>query len=319
MAFQRLPAPIRAYQRDQAAIRRGAVREVRKLWRTVGDDFSRWEGVRGAAVDVVTQSQMRTGQLAAGSTQVALAATGQPVGAGEYLPLVSEWRGVAGDGRPVATLLDGAVVNARKATARGLSAVEVQRAVSAWLTMATVTVLADTMRGIEQMGIHAHSVRLYVRAVAGANPCGRCIILAGKTYATETAFERHPQCQCYNIPATDANRAALVSDPQKYLESLDDEGLAHALGSKANAKAFRDGADAVEIVNAYRSGIQKAQIQGVNIRYTTSGVTRRGFAGRRMRTAGLQGQPRLMPSSIYELAPDRASAIQMLRNYGWIV
>ena len=98
MAFQRLPAPIRAYQRDQAAIRRGAVREVRKLWRTVGNDFSRWEGVRGAAVDVVTQSQMRTGQLAAGSTQVALAATGQPFGPGEYSPLVSEWAGVAGDG-----------------------------------------------------------------------------------------------------------------------------------------------------------------------------------------------------------------------------
>src|SRR5699024_5450572 len=94
---------------------------------------------------------------------------------------------------------------------------------------------------------------------------------------------------------------------------------ARALGSRANAKAFRDGADAVELVNAYRSGIQKAQVQGVGVRFTTSGVTRRGFAGRRMRTAGVRGRPRLMPASIYEIAPDRATAIQLLRDYGWIV
>src|SRR5699024_8868195 len=167
----------------------GAVREVRRLWRNVGPDLVGWESARAGIVDVISQSQISTGDLAGRLTPLALEATGQEVPVASYAPRVDTWAGVAGDGRPVATLVDGAAVTARRGAASGLNAIEVQRAAAAWLTMATVTVLADTMRGIEQIGMQSRKVTWYTRALGGSNPCGRCIILAGTMWSSSEAFE----------------------------------------------------------------------------------------------------------------------------------
>src|SRR5690625_2874082 len=177
MPLQRLPAPIRAYRSEQAGVRRGAVHEVRRLWRGVDKDLANWPQVRAGIESVISQSQVRTAEVAAGVTSAGLEATGQLVPAADYMPVPGAWAGVAGDGRPVATLLDGAAVRARTATAAGAHALEVQRTVAAWLTMATVTVLADTMRGIEQIDMQSRKVTWYTRALGGSNPCGRCVML----------------------------------------------------------------------------------------------------------------------------------------------
>ena len=44
--------------------------------------------------------------------------------------------------------------------------------------------------------------------------------------------------------------------------------LAKVLGGRANARAYTDGADLNQLVNAQR-GIRTAQIDGRNIKYTT--------------------------------------------------
>src|SRR5450759_2556560 len=108
------------------------------------------------------------------------------------------------------------------------------------------------------------------------------------------------------------------------------------MGSQANAAAVRDnGADINQIINAYRVGgdVRPAQIYGMNVRYTTEGTTRFGFAYTRMSGAGYmraaaeakQGRykalrmPRLMPESIAQLATSKADQERLLRLYGWLL
>lgn len=141
-------------------------------------------------------------------------------------------------------------------------------------------------------------------------------------------------CDCTNVPATPENRDGLLADPHAYLDDLSDDDLARTLGSRANARAFRDGADQNQLVNAYRRGgdVRPAQVYGRNVKYTTEGVTRRGLAGQRMRSAGLASEgevkrgrylalkaPRLMPESIYQIATSPEDAQRLLRLYGWIL
>src|SRR5690625_2456893 len=126
------------------------------------------------------------------------------------------------------------------------------------------TVLADTMRGAEQMHMKARRVGGYVRMRGGDSPCGRCVMRAGRVYDSDTALERHPRCRCVHIPAAESIAGDLRVDPHEWLDSLDDDELAKALGSRANAQAFRDGADPGQLVNAYRrrGDVRKAQVYG---------------------------------------------------------
>jgi hypothetical protein len=162
--------------------------------------------------------------------------------------------------------------------------------------------------------------------------CGRCVILAGKETTASTAFDRHPRCDCRNIPQVEAIDSDLTVDAKAYLESLDDEELAHSLGSKANAEAFRDGADPAQLINAYRrsGGVSTAQQYSHTVKYTTTGTSSRGLAYRAMsqmranqrldaRGRSIITTRRLMPESIYQIAKDRADAQRLLRLYGWIL
>ena len=118
-------------------------------------------------------------------------------------------------------------------------------------------------------------------------------------------------------------------------------------GRRAGLQGYRDGADQNQIINAYRrSGdVRPAQVYGRQIKYTTEGTTRRGWANYQMRqmasaserveragtavritrdgreirsiTRRRQQAPRLMPESIYQIATDREDAIRLLRLYGW--
>jgi hypothetical protein len=163
--------------------------------------------------------------------------------------------------------------------------------------------------------------------------CGRCVILAGTETSSRTAFKRHPGCDCRNIPAAEATRDDVRVGVESYLGELNDADLAKALGSRANARAFKDGADPIQLVNSYRSGVQTAQRYDGTIKYTLEGTTRRGLAYRAMSAAGVTGgsarrrvgdrylaarNVRLMPETIYARAKSRDEALQMLRDYGWI-
>jgi len=159
------------------------------------------------------------------------------------------------------------------------------------------------------------------------------VILAGSQTSARTAFKRHPGCDCRNIPTSEATADDVTVGVEGYLSELDDAQLAKALGSKANAEAFKLGADPIQLVNSYRSGVRPAQQFGQRIKYTLEGTTKRGLAFRAMSAAGVTGgtarrkagdrylsarNVRLMPETILARAKSREEALQMLRDYGWI-
>lgn len=150
--------------------------------------------------------------------------------------------------------------------------------------------------------------------------CGRCVILAGKRVSTREPFLRHPGCDCRHIPASESVAEDLSVNPAEYLDGLSDDELAKALGSRANAQAWRDGADPAQLINAYRrsGAVRAAQVYDRRVKYTTEATTRRGWAHSRM-GAGRRRAPRLMPESIYQIATSRDEALRLLRLYGWIL
>jgi hypothetical protein len=153
-------------------------------------------------------------------------------------------------------------------------------------------------------------VKRYVRALRGKS-CARCVILAGRLYYV-SAFQRHPRCDCYMIPAAEDSPGDWATDPSVYFDGLTDDEQNTVFGG-AGAEAIRLGADMAQVVNA-RDGI--TTVQGLAV--TTTGTTRRGLAGQR-----LQGAPRLMPDEIFQLADaqgwDRAEVLRQLRRFAYVV
>ena len=103
---------------------------------------------------------------------------------------VTSFAGVAGDGRDVASLLYGSVIQTVKAQyAPGMSELGrsqmLDRAVAeglAWLESAATTVMADTARAAESAALAQRPwVRGWVRMIE-PGACSRCVILAGKFY-----------------------------------------------------------------------------------------------------------------------------------------
>lgn len=309
------------YVRDLAAEKRAALGSVRSSWRQMGDDFdASWTLVGPLITAAVSGAQFELATMAERYVAEVAPLTVAQLREADYSVNTAAWAGVAGDGRPVGGLAQGATVRAKVAVAQGATTQQALRQGEKWLLMAMATAMADTHRGAEQVAMRARRVGLYVRMLTGPSNCGRCVILAGRTYRSAQAFERHPQCDCIHIPASESMAGDLTTDPHAYLDSLGADELARVLGSKANAKAWKDGADVNQLVNAYRrkGGVQKAQLWGKSRSFTSEGVAR-GWARAAMRTHSGRSNVRLMPSSIYELAKDRAGAQRLLRLYGWIL
>lgn len=330
-----VPLAVSRYTRDVAMEKRAAAAGVAFHWSRMNphlDPDSAWQSVRPSVLHLMNTSQATVAQLAERYVTDVLPATAPraaAAGAGYSLTL-SAWQGVAGDGRSVAGLADYATRHARNALAAGAPPNVALAGAGSWLTRAMTNVLADTHRGVEQMVGHSYGVGWYARMITGEHTCGRCIILAGRKYRMQHAFERHPGCDCEHIPSDESHAEDLTTNPHLALDALDDDALAKVLGSKANAQAYRDGADVNQLINAYRrSGdVSKAQIYGRMVSYTTEGMTvrGRGYQMMRERHGAMQdgrrrsnNTVRLMPSSIYEMSKDREDAMRLLRTYGWIL
>ena len=123
MPPQNLPAPYAAYAREQRRVTRGAVAEVRRQWRRMGDDFdASWESVGGAILTTTAATQHRVAELAGEfipdyMEQAFTRPPPPPVGRVNPNALV----GVAGDGRTAEGLMYGAVTHTKTAVGRGLS------------------------------------------------------------------------------------------------------------------------------------------------------------------------------------------------------
>lgn len=347
MALQNAPSVAVEYARDQRHESAAAVAAVGRLWRRVGDDFTPgFLAVAPQIFEVMGTAQVRMTERAGVYLPEVLAATGQGRNdRPEWGVSGTTFLGTAGDGRPTESLAYGAVTTAKTAIAEGATISEAQRRGGEFLSMAMGTVLSDTMRGAEALGAAARPISGWVRMLSPPS-CGRCVILAGRRYKSQEAFDRHERCDCTHIPASESIAGDLTVDADAYLDSLNDAKLSKALGSRANAEAFREyGADSRQLVNAYRGGggIRPAQIptqvigkdgriltQRLTVKSTLEGTTVRGYGSHQMRkvrqlTTTKDGRyrrvdaPRLMPESILGLAKNKDHAARLLRDHGWII
>lgn len=278
-----------------------------------------WSRIEGQALTVVTTAQKRMTAAAVQYVPDILEDLGQASAASPVATVTPAGLvGVAGDGRPLDSLLYGSIVHTRTELGAGLTPGAALMSGQKWLTLAAGTAMSDTGRQAEKLGMAVRPrVRFYVRMLDPPS-CARCVILAGSTYKSQTAFQRHPRCDCRHIPAAEAVDDDLRVNPDGYVRSLSAEEQDRIL-TKAGGKAYREGADLNQLVNARRgmtrsqSGRLKRNAHGY---FTTlEGVTRRSIGGMRR-----QGRPRLMPESIAEIAgSDRDEFLRLLRANGYVL
>lgn len=314
---QALPQSAREYAVAQRRESQAAVAAVLRLWRRMGADFDEsFARIRPSLLAVVEAAQARVAEGAVAYVPDVLEETGQsrairPAGTVRTTGLV----GVAGDGRPVESLLFGAVTRSKERVGAGLSPAQALASGSRWLGTSVGTLLSDTGRQSESLAIGVRPVGGYVRML---NPpsCSRCVILAGRWYSKSSGFQRHPGCDCRHIPASESVAGELTVSPVDYFDSLSVEQQ-DATFTKAGADAIRNGADMNQVVNA-RRGMRQAQVGGRQILITTEGTTKRGAAARALRTETGGRRPRLMPESIAQIATSRDDYLRLLLANGYL-
>lgn len=338
MLQQALPPSAAEYGREQRREIRAAVAAARRTWRRMGSDFDvSWSRIAPRLLAITDLAQERVSAGALAYIPAVLEDTGQAravdaVAAVRSAPLV----GMAGDGRPVESLLYGAVTHAKEQVAAGATTFQALQSAQSWLSMTTGTLLSDTARQGESLGMGVRPVSGYVRMLTPPS-CSRCVILAGRFYRKNTGFQRHPGCDCRHIPASESVAGDLTVEPRAYFDSLT-ESEQDKTFTKAGAEAVRAGADIGQVVNA-RRGMYAAQGQLLTREGTTSrgrafqalrdGGTTQGLAGtavrntrtgRQMRviTNTRATQARLMPETIAQVATDRDDYLRMLRANGYL-
>lgn len=302
-----LPPAVSDHYRAQQRLIVSALGLTRREWQGMGADFdASWARI-GPRVTLLTASaQLGAARAGAGYVPTALEQQGITA-APDGEVNVNALAGVASDGRPLESLLYGAVTEAKTRVGQGALTSQALAAGGKTLDMYVQTMIADAARGAAGLAIAARPRVGWVRMV---NPpsCSRCVVLAGKWFRWNQGFQRHPRCDCRHIPASEDTAGDLTTNPLEAIRAGQVTGL-----SKADTRAVLDGADVGQVINA-RRGMSVAQA-GRRVKVTSEGVTRNGVAGSRLR----QGQARLMPESIYAQATNREDAVRLLRQYGYII
>lgn len=307
--------------------------QIARIWRR-SDTTNIDEMLRAAVPQIVTAIravQTVTVADALALTQPIMEQFDDTSYAPAYMADARAWAGWNGNGQPVGAMLMESRTHAVQALDMGLSLDVAKTRVRSNLVTIARTCVADTQRSASMVAAKACATQSLPIRVLNPPSCARCVILAG---TSSGGFERHPNCDCTFIWAKDAPDEAYTS-PDLYLETLSDDELARVLGSKANARAYKDGADLNQLVNAYRrkGSVRSAQWGDRRIKYTLEGTTRRGAASYRMIAAGYANdyikmggrytrvdRPRLMPETIYEsCARTGRDPRAMLAAYGWIL
>lgn len=286
--LQTLPRAARRFGRDRSIIAEAVRRSAAREWAAMGADFdTSWWSVGPRLAAVVVAGQRRAVETAGGYVDAVTSELGldaPPVGAVNADRLV----GVASDGRTLGGLLRHGVVEAKLAVQAGASQSQALALAGRWVQFAARTQVVDTMR--VAAGLHGTARGLgYVRMLQGAS-CGRCVILAGRHYRWSSGFQRHPRCDCVNVPVRESLAGDMTVDPRSAFDAMTVQQQVKAFGA-GGAQAIRDGVDPTKVVN----------LRGL------------GTAGGRE----LPGA-RLMPEAIYRRAGSHDEALQLLRTNGYL-
>lgn len=277
----------RAHQRLTVA----ALVAVRRAWRAMGIDYdSSWRTVGSRLVLLTAGAQLRAATNGAEYVPAVLEETDQDAPAVAAV-VPRRFAGVASDGRRLDDMLYGAVTTAKAAVSDGLDPESGLQSGETWLIMAVWTQLSDAFRGGSSVAITARpAVQGYFRALSPPT-CPRCAILAGRWYRYDAGFDRHPRCDCFQIPAAEGDDG-YVTDPAAAYKA----GQIHGF-TAAERAALDEGADISRVVNA-----------------------RRGASGLRgLTTTELRGRGRrLTPEGIVATARSREHAIELLTTHGYL-
>lgn len=228
--------------------------------------------------------------------------------------------GIASDGRPLESLLLQPASTAVASLAEGEAVAAAMSRGLAALLMIAATQIEDAFRAAGIVAGATRGVQMYARVLTPPS-CSRCAILAGSVSSWQTAFNRHPRCDCIQVPTNSAQGRSLVTDPREYFESLS-RAEQEKVFTIAGAQAIREGADIGRVVNARRRAAgmssaagQRGRLRTVNVAGEQRFVT---FEGNAIQLPGGGSAPRLMPESIFAIAQDRDHAIRLLRMHGYI-
>ncbi len=291
-----LPQATADHYRAQQRLTVATLAATRRAWAGMGPDFDpSWRRVRPRLTLLLSAAQLGAARDAERYIPAVLVETGQPDDPAGQVN-ARAFAGVASDGRPLDSLLYGAVTTAKTAASDAPPPQALAQG-GRWLDMLVLTQVADAARGAVGVGITARpAISGYVRML---NPpsCSRCAVLAGRRYGWNAGFQRHPRCDCRHVPASEAIAGDLTTSPRGYFDSLD-EAAQNRVFTNAGAQAIRDGADIGRVVNARRG------MSAAGARRTTE-LTR-------------GGRQRLTPEGIYDLAADRDEAIRLLKQHRYL-
>ena len=329
-----LPTAATDFYALQQRVNATTVNEVKRLWRRMGDDFdSSWRRHGPSILAALMEAQSQVAKGAQSYVPKVLAETGLPDRPeGEGLP--GRFVGIASDGRPLDSLAYGAVTEAKTAIGNGATTASALNQGSGFLELVAKLQVADAAR--QAVGVLTASRKNLGGTVRVVNPpsCQRCAILAGRFYRWSTGFDRHPRCDCVNLPAKQlawAKAEGFLTDPMDAYRKGQIKDL-----TDAQIKALSEGADINQVVNAYRGMSTTATSRSMSARSIRLAEKARagaevqrqavaagspdllGFLPSKVRNRGpIEGLP--TPEGIYQQAAgDRDEAIRLLRKFGYI-
>jgi hypothetical protein len=306
-----------------------AANEVRRLWGLMGDDFdASWRRIGPSILDVLAAAQEEVARGALRYVPQVLAETdlpNRPSGS----PQLASFVGMASDGRPLQSLAYGAVAKAKIGVGDGQSTRSALDGGGNWIDLMTKLQVADTARQV--VGVMTAARKDLGGTIRVLNPpsCQRCAILAGRFYRWSTGFQRHPRCDCVNLPSASAGWAkseGFLTDPMDAYRRGEIRDL-----TDAQRAAIDNGADISSVVNATRgmsTTVTHRPIGRSAARTlpndTLAPVVAHGMpdllAGVRaqLATRVRSAEGFLTPEGIYRQARTREEAIELLRHWGYL-
>lgn len=325
-----MPVPEIAEQhaRQQVGIARRVAEEIGRLWRMLLDlrnIAASWARAIPQAFGLLSAGQFGAARASDRYVGAVLGEYGQrDAAAGQIRP--EAFAGVASDGRELASLLYQPAIETLRLLGQGVAVDRAAAAGAVHLDMITRTQIADAGRTADGTAIAVRpALAGYIRMIVG-DTCSRCVILAGRWYAWNEGFERHPRCDCRHIPMAESVPGDIAVDPDAYFASLSEPEQDELLG-KAGADAVRNGADITAVVNARRgmatAGVTRTRTNaaGQVVNETIRRQSTTQVFGRQVfitTEAASRKRPRLMPEQIFRDARDRDDAVRLLRLHGYV-
>lgn len=327
MLLDEVIAEARSRYRWQVSLTDQVMAAVRKLWARVNptDIAGSFSKVFAKLLDLITQAQVEAASTGAAYVGAALAAqsvTPDPLGA----LVAASLAGIASDGRGLESLIALPVITAKELIGRGASVADAMTVAEGQLLTIASTQVNDAGRVATGVALAIDRMSAGYERVLTLPSCSRCIVLAGKQYAWNEGFLRHPRCDCIHVPVTVAQygRDRPGNSPDQIFAAMSSAEQNKVFGV-AGAESIRRGADLGQIVNARRG-----MVAAGGRKYTSEGTTARGVAGRRLGKLQarrgsryrVSGTPRLMPEQIFaeakRLGWDRAEVARQLTRAGYI-